>query len=291
MKNSLIQKVLIVLFVSTSVIAQEPPQNTQQPPPANAPATAETSPPVSQPSSCCHQTQSECGKGACPIKTMLEAKTKWNLGGEARFRFETRDNKDLNSAAPDHNSFTGTRVRLNVGFQPSEHLKAFIQPQFSEIWGQGTANIAGNGTLTGGVVNSGGLSDPSVSMHQAYANWEMVEDLHLIVGRQEFNYGDEVVIGPVGFSNIGRSFDAALVRSIAEKNTTDFFYSKIADEDVAGSFYAGESDFTGIYSGFSNIASIDALDLYGLYLRDRRNGSPTTFNFGTFGLRIKDNVG
>ncbi len=113
--------------------------------------------PSEQNQPCCGDNKSSCNGSTCSIHARIikSEQEKWALGGEARFRFETRDNKDLTSAAPDHNSFTGTRVRLNVGFEPSEHLKAFIQPQFSEIWGQGTANIAGNGTLTGGVVNSG----------------------------------------------------------------------------------------------------------------------------------------
>lgn len=220
----------------------------------------------------------------------IPEKPKWSLDGEARFRFETRDNRDLNSGISDHNSFIGSRVRLNVGFQPNEKLKAFIQPQFSEIWGQGTAYLAGNGTLTGGVVNSGGVSDPSLNIHQAYAHWQIVDQFGMIIGRQELNYGDEVVIGPVGFSNIGRSFDAILFRTSAKKNKTDFFYSKLADEDVTGSGFLGESDFAGIYTNFQNVASIDAFDVYAIYLRDRRGGSPTTFNFGTFGLRIKDKV-
>lgn len=215
----------------------------------------------------------------------------WTIGGTARFRFETRNNRDLNSATSDRSSFVGSRIRLDLGFSPDEKLKVFIQPQFSHIWGQGMATLAGNGTITGSVVNSGGLSDPALGLHQAYANWQMLEHFSMILGRQEFNYGDEVVIGPVGFSNVGRSFDAIVFRSSHEKNTTDFFYSKLADDDVSGSGFLGESDFAGVYSGFKTVSSVDALDVYALYFRDRRGGFPTTFNFGTFGLRVKDKIG
>lgn len=279
-------------FCSLGFAQGDPKLDPQAAQPVVRPVVAEPTAPGVEKSICCHGGKPMCDASTCPMHdaSTTTEKQKWTLGGEARFRFETRDNKDLNSATPDHNSFTGTRVRLNVGFEPSENLQAFIQPQFSEVWGQGTANLSGNGTLTGGIVNSGGFSDPSVTMHQAYANWKMCSKFHLIVGRQEMSYGDEVVIGPVGFSNIGRSFDAVLLRSLYEKNTTDFFYSKIADEDVVGSAFTGEFDFAGVNTAFKNISSIDALDLYGFYLKDRRTGSPTTFNFGTFGLRIKDKV-
>lgn len=293
MKITHFKKIIIgILFLSTSVFAQEAAKTPVTPTVEEVPATQPTEA-TTDSKTCCHQMKNEggCESGTCPMKSMMESmKPKWTMGVEARFRFETRDNKDLNSSISDHNSFTGSRVRLNVGFEPSENLKAFIQPQFSEIWGQGAASLAGNGTITGGVVNSGGLSDPSISMHQAYANWKMCEHFRTIIGRQELIYGDEVVIGPVGFSNVGRSFDAVLLRRTYEKNTTDFFYSKIADDDVAGSFYKGEFDFVGLNSAFSNISSIDAIDVYGFYLRDRRTSSPTTFNFGTFGLRIKDKI-
>lgn len=302
MKQLSLLQIFLMLLLSTSVFAQDPvlsdspKQSTTNIPnnetttPSSKPEVAENLSSANQPSVCCHDAKKECEKRVCSMKSMMDQKSKWTLDGEARFRFETRDNKDLNSTTADHNSFTGTRIRLNIAFEPSKNLSAFIQPQFSGVWGQGSANIAGNGTVTGGVVNSGGLSDPSLSMHQAYANWKMCSKFHLIVGRQEMSYGDEVVVGPVGFSNVGRSFDAVLIRSMYEKSTTDFFYSKIADDDVPGSFYNGESDFAGFNSDFLNVSSIDILDVYGFYLRDRRTGAPTTFNFGTFGVRIKDKV-
>jgi hypothetical protein len=291
--KTITKSIFTLLLSSTLSLAQEAkPADTTSPTTSPCCQKQNADCPCANHTPCtCKNEKQDCKDGACSIQNApTPEKPKWTMGGEARFRFETRDNRDLNSAVNDNDSYTLSRVRLNVGFEPSEKLKAFVQPQFSGVWGQGTASVSGNGTVTGGVVNSGGFSDPTISMHQAYANWEMVDDLHLIIGRQEMTYGDEVVIGPVGFSNIGRSFDAALIRSLYEKNTTDYFYSKVADDDVTGTFYSGELDFAGFNTAFSNISSIDALDAYGLYLRDARTGSPTIFNFGTAGLRIKDKI-
>jgi len=287
-------KILFTLLLSTTLSLAQEAKPTDGASPTTSPCCQKQSADCScanQAQCSCKNKEQDCKGGVCSIQNApAPEKPKWTMGGEARFRFETRDNRDLNTAANDRLSFVGSRVRLNVGFEPNKNLKAFIQPQFSEIWGQGTANLAGNGTLTGGVVNSGGISDPALNIHQAYAHWQMVDRFGMIIGRQELNYGDEVVIGPVGFSNIGRSFDAILFRAQGQKNKTDFFYSKLADKDVVGTAFLGESDFGGVYSGFQNLASIDSLDLYTLYLRDRRAGSPTTFNIGTFGFRIKDKV-
>ena len=295
MKSKTFRFLCVALLLTGSSFAQEKQREAQ--PTVVSPCCQNEKPaenpecPCQNPS-CPHKMGNmDCQGGVCPVRSGLSPeKQKWTLGGEARFRFETRDNRDLNSATNDHNSFVGSRVRLNVGFQPSENLQGFIQPQFSEVWGQGTANIAGNGTLTGGIINSGGITDPALNIHQAYANWKMSEQWRIIIGRQELAYGDEIVVGPLGFSNVGRSFDAILVRTEGSNYKTDFFYSKIADEDVAGSAFLGEYDFAGAYNSLNKLSSIDSLDLYGLYVRDRRTGAPTSFNFGTFGLRIKDQV-
>ncbi len=158
--------IFLLLFSFTSHAQESPPTNENTPTP------------------CCHESPKPCGE------TCAE-KPKWTLGGEARFRFETRDNRDLNSGTSDHHSFVGTRVRLNVGFEPIENLKTFVQPQFSHIWGQGTANVLGNGTLTPGVVNSGGVIDPTLNLHQAYVHWKIIQPFQMILGRQEMAYGDE----------------------------------------------------------------------------------------------------
>ncbi|HLG18442.1 MAG TPA: alginate export family protein [Bdellovibrionota bacterium] len=219
------------------------------------------------------------------------APPKWELGGEARFRYEGRENSDFSNTTDDGSRFIGSRIRMNVTLRPMATLEGFIQPQFSGFWGQTEAGIGGGGTITGGTSTSGALKDRDLSLHQAYVKWDMNPELLLKVGRQEMNYGDAVVIGNVDFSNVGRSFDAALVRFHRNAHWIDAFYSKLGESDVADSGIGGGSDFAGAYAGIGLPEPMKALDFYTLWLRDDRAGSPTTFNFATLGARTKFVVG
>ncbi len=213
---------------------------------------------------------------------------KFKVGGEIRFRYEARENSDFNSSVDDLSNIQNSRVRLNVSLFPHETLEGFIQAQLGYVWGQGEGTVAPSGAITNGVLSSGGLYDPKLSLHQAYVIYKPFKKVHFKLGRQEMMYGDHVVIGNVGFHNIGRTFDAAVVRFLSEHNTSDVFFSKLAESEIAGTGFAGDELFAGLYSSFKKVWGLDELDLYGLYLRDKRAGDPLSFGFGTFGLRLKN---
>lgn len=213
---------------------------------------------------------------------------KWKAEAEARFRFEARENTDFTNTKDDRSFFIGSRTRASISYQPSAEWKIFLQPQFSDVWGQLSSQILGNGTLSPGLLTSASTSDPYLSIHHAYVNWN-IENSHafLSIARQELNYGDHIILGNLGFSNVARSFDSGLIRWNPEQYTLDFIYAKIAESDVKASGLLGDTGLAGVYAALGNLISIPDFDLYVFWLRDNRSGTPVTFNFGTFGTRIK----
>lgn len=222
-----------------------------------------------------------------PSPTPVPQKKTLDIGGEIRFRFEALDNRDFDSTTNDRHDFIGSRIRLNVLLSPTDTLEAFIQPQMSGVWGQIDSTTSGSGVVIGGIPTSGGLQDPKLSLHQGYVTWKFLDEATLKIGRQELAYGDHIVIGNLNYSNVARSFDAGLIRLTRSSNRFDFFYSKLAENDVAGSGLSGNDDFAGIYATLSPPSMFTEIDVYGLWLRRAKTGDPVTFNFGTFGTRFK----
>ena len=119
------------------------------------------------------------------------------ISAEIRPRFNI-DNRDFNSNTKSH-SYTEMRSRLGADFNAFENLNMFVQVQDSRIWGTEPS------TLT---------NTSNVDLHQAYFQLSdfFKLPLDLKVGRMEVKYGPERLIGAVGWSNVGRSFDGAILK-------------------------------------------------------------------------------
>src|SRR2546422_719866 len=75
------------------------------------------------------------------------------IGGEARVRYEGRNNTSLNSNSTD-TSAGSHRIRVNVGYDLTPDVSFFAQLQDVRIWGtEGAPN--GSGGTANAAVNSG----------------------------------------------------------------------------------------------------------------------------------------
>ena len=259
----------MLLFVSTFAIAQT----------ENEPSSAESDEGETSTTQTAQDLSSDTQE--TPKKSKL-----FDVGGDLRVRLEALDNRDLNSATNDRREFIGTRIRLNVKINPADELEAFFQPQFTGVWGQVNSTSNGSGAVAGGALTSGALRDRELNLHQGYVVWKFAENTSLKLGRQEMMYGEHVIIGNVGYSNIGRSFDAGLLRFSLGDHTVDTFYSRLAENDFNSPGLAGNDDFAGVYASLRSVSFFDELDFYGLWLRRARNPGPNAFHFGTFGSRF-----
>jgi hypothetical protein len=136
---------------------------------------------------------------------------------QVRQRFEV-DDKDFNSGTG-LGSFNLLRTRIGAKFTPGENMKAFVQLQDSRVWGEEPGTLA---------------ATDNVDLHQAFF---YVADLYdkpvdLKVGRMEFNLGPQRLIGAVGWSNVGRAFDGAMLRVRPPKVALNFFSFTEAERGV-----------------------------------------------------------
>ena len=124
-------------------------------------------------------------------------------------------------------------------------------------------------------VGGDGLEDVALGLHEGYVRIAY-GPATLDAGRFEMAYGDQLVIGPVGWHHIGRAFDGARLRVQPEPGGfwVDGFFSVItegfeadkltpAGTVVGNDFGAGDVYFTGIYAGLGGLLGAPVeLDAY-----------------------------
>lgn len=135
-----------------------------------------------------------------------------NLTGTMRWRMEL-DDRDFNSSTA-INELQYLRTRLELDITSIDKAQIFVQIQDSRNLG----------------VNSSGLAnDTNLGIHQAYMNLEDItfDNLDLQLGRFEVKYGRERLMGVVGWSNIGRSFDGIRASYRPNDDRYDFFILKV----------------------------------------------------------------
>jgi hypothetical protein len=195
-----------------------------------------------------------------------------------RWRFEFRDNLDFRSPN-DFDFFVGQRLRLTLQARLHSHLRAFVQGEDVWLFGSETDKIGHN---------------LSTNLHQAYLDWKPwgTTNWNLLVGRQEFIYGEERLVGAFNWDNVGRSFDAARLRYRRGAWTNDFFWGRLA-KVPRGNLPSrpGNQDLYGVYLTRVSPRGSASTELYGLFLRDglrtagERRTAPQTTRVFTLGFR------
>lgn len=159
------------------------------------------------------------------------------LRGEIRHRFELDRRVRADDDEKKFGDYHLLRSRAQVTYAPASDVEGVIQIQDSRFFGQENG-AAGRGTLD--------ANAPALDLHQAYVTvrnlFESGVDLQF--GRQELSYGNERLIGSVGWSNTGRSFDGIRGRLAKEWGQLDLFASRLQ-----GTLGADPSqNFYGLYS-------------------------------------------
>lgn len=120
---------------------------------------------------------------------------------EIRYRLEYRDNFDFNESRHDQDVFHLQRTRLSLLYNPVKDWGVFIQGQDSRIW---DAEFAGKATF-----------ENFMDIRQLYVNYEnavafeplQINKISARVGRQEFSFGAQRLIGGFNWSNLAQTFD------------------------------------------------------------------------------------
>ncbi len=123
------------------------------------------------------------------------------VGGELRFRYENQINYDFsNATAAQTDIFLLMRTRIYLDLNPADFVQLYAMFQDSETFGQDDSlvKVRDRHKFYQGFAKFKGQMGPLKTSFK--------------VGRQEIIYGEQRLIGNASWSNVGRSFDAAVWR-------------------------------------------------------------------------------
>lgn len=115
-------------------------------------------------------------------------------------QFRVRSEMDSRNFDPDSapNSYTLMRSSLGANVQIDDRLRVFLQARDSRVFGQSGTTLA---------------NERNLDLHQGFVEvdqlWE--NQLGFRLGRMELAYGNERILGAVGWHNVGRVFDGVVV--------------------------------------------------------------------------------
>src|SRR5690606_1282004 len=130
--------------------------------------------------------------------SIAQTYSQFTLDAQLRPRFEYRHGyKTLFPNDADPAAFVSQRTRLNSGYK-TEKLHFYISAQDVRVWGD--------------VPQLNAADENGFSLHQAWAEVQLVSNLNLKIGRQEIVYDDQRFFGNVDWAQQGRSHDAAILK-------------------------------------------------------------------------------
>src|SRR5256712_12419146 len=194
------------------------------------------------------------------------------IGGEARIRYEIRNNTSLNSNNSNE-SAAMHRIRVNVGYDLTPDVSFFAQLQDARVWGTEGNGLTGGPAGSGiGTVSAANLGGTGVDLHQGYILLKnvLVSGLSVKAGRQEIIFGDHRLFGNFGWSQVGNSFDAVRLTHSMPIGDVDLFWARIIDTENAAGCGAAASSTTASCSGVifpgNGFKGTTDQDVYGLYV-------------------------
>ena len=197
---------------------------------------------------------------------------KLTFSGQVRARAETTNVEAYSTPLKRRGyDLTTLRTRLGVAVETNQKVNGFIQIQDSRNWGRLTT-VATNSDL--------------VDLHQGYVDVLdlFAEPLDLRVGRQELQYGDQRLVSPLDWSNVGRAWDGARLRWRGTSFTVDLFETVVKEVNTA----RRNANFWGVYASCKAVPKHE-FDAF-LFGRDQRDGTFTN-EHGTLGNLSDRTVG
>ena len=184
------------------------------------------------------------------------------LGGQVRPRFEV-----CGPVGVGHDVVTNVRVRASISADLEREVSAFIQLQDVRLWGEETSTLADfradNFDLHQGYVTFGDVGETSIGVR---------------IGRQEMSLGGQRLVGAVGWTQQGRSFDGIRVSDKPKGGRVDLFLMRTGDASAAA--VSNNAYFGGGYVTvpFNNRKA--RLDLYALYSRTSGTADTELYTLG-----------
>ena len=209
----------------------------------------------------------------------------WSPFAEIRFRPEHRDNADLNDDNDDVRRQGFMRLRLGLRMAWKEDYRLVLQIQDARVAGEEASTTS---------------NEKNLDLHQGFVEWVTGSGKRTTwtLGRQEWKYGDERMIGPFGWDNIGRSFDGLKVRHARTEFWIDVLFAQTTLQKVTATDPTiVATDSAGIYGVYTQSAPRAGSEYEGYLLGyDDDGGAGETGAIGTtrihaLGARARDRFG
>lgn len=175
------------------------------------------------------------------------------VSGEWRMRFEGRIDEQFRSGNSD--SYFLTRLRLDMDVVPTAWLRLFLQGQDAQAMGLKADPDPP-------------LVEDTFDLRQAYVDifHRERQGFGLRVGRQEFIFGDERLIGAFNWGNTARTFDAVRLFYARPTYRVDLFASSVVViEDGVFDKHRDGANLYGVYSSFPRVIPRTTFEGYVLW--------------------------
>ncbi len=138
----------------------------------------------------------------------------FRFDGQLRLRGEA----DHRTVGVDPDFATLSRIRGGVEANLMDWIRVSLQLQDARAWGSELNTLTDAGA-------------DHFDLHQGYVELGRSEAFTARLGRQEFALADERLVGAVGWSNTGRSFDGVRLLGEASGTTWTLFWYNVAERD------------------------------------------------------------
>ena len=138
----------------------------------------------------------------------------FHFDGQLRLRGEA----DHRTVGVDADLATLSRIRGGVEASLMDWIRVYLQLQDARAWGSELNTLTDAGA-------------DNFDLHQGYAELGRTKAFAARLGRQEFSLADERLIGTVGWSNTGRSFDGVRLLGEASGTSWSLFWYNVAERD------------------------------------------------------------
>jgi hypothetical protein len=196
--------------------------------------------------------QSPASKTFSPSEEVNRVLPSWiKVGGEFRTRFEGFTGGSFKANTTD--AYTLSRLKLNVTMKPTSWLTFFGEGYDARAIGKSPALPPFQNTW---------------DIRQAYAEFGDSEKktFGLRVGRQEFNFGDQRLIGALPWANTARTFDAVRGTFHVKGFRADVFSASVVNQtDGTWDHHLQGNNLHGIYTALDKLIPNATIEPYAFW--------------------------
>jgi hypothetical protein len=244
---------VLIVLASARIAAQQPAPTAEQRPPA-----------VATPPS--------------PVPLAMNGElARWlQVRGEFRARLEGFQGGGFSGTNED--AYWMDRFRLNATVKPSKAITFFVQAHDARAFDK----------------TAGGTAAPfrdTISVRQAYGESTLGSKGVVRIGRQELAFGEQRLIGSLGWANVARSFDAARLTIKQPFGQLDAFAASVVTISPDGFDKSGNGNMLyGTYESLTGIIPKQTIEPYFLWRQSTnvatKAGSLAALHQATAGVRV-----